>query len=88
METLINLLWGIIFSFAGALIGILLFIKISKKLPVIFEKITPNIDEGKEIIRGNLAVGEYFGKIVGASIIGISIIIAAAVFAGIIAGLH
>ncbi|MEW6013655.1 MAG: hypothetical protein AB1602_09690, partial [Elusimicrobiota bacterium] len=61
---------------------------ISQKIPKIFDKITPNIDEDKEMIRGNLAVAEYFGKIVSAGIIGISIIIAAAVIAGIIAGLH
>ncbi len=88
METLINILWAVAFSFIGAGIGIYLFIKISKKIPIIFEQITPNIDEGKEIIRGNLAVAEYFGKIVSAGIIGISIIIAAAIIAGIIAGLH
>ena len=86
--TIINILWAIIFSFIGAVLGILLFIKFSKKLPSIFNKITPNIDEGKEMIRGNLAVAEYFGKIVAAGIIGISIIIGLAVFAGIIAGLH
>ncbi|MBP7795322.1 MAG: hypothetical protein KA059_00915 [Elusimicrobiales bacterium] len=86
--TIINILWAIIFSFIGAALGILLFVKISRKLPSIFDRITPNIDEGKEMIRGNLAVAEYFGKIVAAGIIGISIIIGLAVFAGIIAGLH
>lgn len=88
MSTLTNILWAVIFSFVGAGIGIYLFIKISQKIPKIFDKITPHIDEDKEMIRGNLAVAEYFGKIVSAGIIGISIIIAAAVIAGIIAGLH
>lgn len=88
MSTLTNMLWAVIFSFVGAGIGIYLFIKISQKIPKIFDKITPHIDEDKEMIRGNLAVAEYFGKIVSAGIIGISIIIAAAVIAGIIAGLH
>ncbi len=88
MNTITNILWAVVFSFVGASIGIYLFIKISQKIPKIFDKITPNIDEDKEMIRGNLAVAEYFGKIVSAGIIGISIIIAAAVIAGIIAGLH
>ncbi|HOJ87343.1 MAG: hypothetical protein ACP5SD_10140 [Elusimicrobiales bacterium] len=88
MNTITNILWAVVFSFVGAGIGIYLFIKISQKIPKIFDKITPNIDEDKEMIRGNLAVAEYFGKIVSAGIIGISIIIAAAVIAGIIAGLH
>jgi len=88
METLINILYAVLFSFIGAAIGIYIFIVVSKKIPAIFDKITPNIDEGKEIVRGNLAVAEYFGKIVSASIIGISIIIGLSVMAGIIAGLH
>jgi hypothetical protein len=50
--------------------------------------LTPNIDEEKEIIRGNTAVAEYFGRIVGACIIGLSIVVAAAVLGGIIAALH
>jgi len=83
MNTITNILWAVVFSFVGAGIGIYLFIKISQKIPKIFDKITPNIDEDKEMIRGNLAVAEYFGKIVSAGIIGISIIIAAAVIAGL-----
>jgi hypothetical protein len=49
---------------------------------------TPNIDEDKEIARGNVAVAQYFGRVVAASIIGVSIVIAAAVGCGIIAALH
>ncbi len=36
-------------------------------------------DREKEIVRGNVAVAEYFGRVVAAAIIGASIIIAAAV---------
>ncbi len=46
------------------------------------------MDEGKEILRGNRAAAEYFGRIVSAAIIGVSVIIAAAVLGGLIAGLH
>jgi len=49
---------------------------------------TPNIDEEKEIARGNVAVAEYFGRVVAASIIGISIVIAAAILGGVIAALR
>ena len=45
-------------------------------------------DKEKEIIRGNSAVAEYFGRIVSAGIVGISIIIAAAVLGGLLAGLR
>ena len=40
------------------------------------------------MLRGNRAVADYFGRIVAASIIGISIVVAAAVLGGIIAGLY
>ncbi len=88
METLINILWTVAFSFIGAGIGIYLFIKISKKFLPYLSKLLQILTREKEIIRGNLAVAEYFGKIVSAGIIGISIIIAAAIIVGIIAALH
>jgi hypothetical protein len=51
-------------------------------------RLTPNIDEEKEIVRGNGAVAEYYGRVVGACIVGISIVIAAAVLGGILSALH
>jgi hypothetical protein len=42
---------------------------------------TPQIDEEKEIIRGNIAVAQYFGRITSALILGFSIIIAVAIHA-------
>jgi uncharacterized membrane protein YjfL (UPF0719 family) len=56
-------------------------------LPKLIERFTPNIDEEKEIARGNTAVAEYFGRISSACIIGVSIVVAAAVMGGIIAAL-
>jgi hypothetical protein len=50
--------------------------------------LTPNIDEEKEIARGNTAVAEYYGRVVGACILGLSIVIGAAVLGGLIAALH
>jgi uncharacterized membrane protein YjfL (UPF0719 family) len=52
-------------------------------VPKIVNRLTPNIEEEKEIVRGNQAVARYFGGIVQAVIIGMSIIIAAAVFVGL-----
>ena len=69
-------------------IGIALILVSSLVLPRLIERMTPNIDEEKEIARGNLAVAQYFGRIAAASIIGMSIVIGAAVLAGVIAALH
>ena len=83
-----NMAWAVVFSVLGGIVGIALVMLASFVLPRLIERMTPNIDEDKEIARGNVAVAQYFGSIIGASIIGISIVIAAAVLGGIIAGLH
>ena len=87
-EAFSNIGWSLVFSIAGAIVGIILLIISSLALPVLINRMTPNIDEEKEIARGNSAVGEYFGRVVGAVILGVSIIVAAAVLGGIIAALH
>jgi uncharacterized membrane protein YjfL (UPF0719 family) len=83
-----NIGWAVFFSFLGGTIGVTLVIIASVFLPRIIERLTPNVDEEKEIVRGNQAVAEYFGRVVGAAILGVSIVIAAAVAAGIIAALY
>lgn len=45
--------------------------------------LTPSIDEEKEIIRGNRAVADYYGRVVGAAILGLSVIIAASILAAV-----
>jgi len=87
-ETLNNIGWSLIFSIIGALAGIILLIVSTLILPALINRMTPDIDEQKEIARGNTAVGEYFGRVVGSAILGVSIIVAAAVLGGIIAALH
>jgi hypothetical protein len=57
-------------------------------VPRMIDRLTPNIDEQKEIVRGNSAVAEYFGRVVSATIIGVSLVMAAAVLGGVIAALH
>ncbi len=57
-------------------------------VPKLMDRLTPNIDEEKEIARGNTAVAEYYGRVIGACILGLSIVIGAAVLGGLIAALH
>jgi hypothetical protein len=87
-ETVTNIGWSVVFSLVGGLVGLILVLASSAFVPRLMDRLTPNIDEEKEIIRGNTAVAEYFGRIVGACIIGLSIVVAAAVLGGIISALH
>jgi len=77
-----------LFSLVGGLIGMALVLMASTLVPKLMNKLTPNIDEEKEIARGNTAVAEYYGRVVGACILGLSIVIGAAVLGGLIAALH
>ncbi len=85
---LINICWALSFTFFGAILGTGLMLMVSTIVPKIINKNTPHMDEAKEILRGNTAVAEYFGRVISSVIIGISIIIAASVLGGLIAGLH
>lgn len=86
--TIINMGLAVVFALTGAAAGAALLMWFSARIPAIFDRLTPNIDEGKEIVRGNRAVGDYYGRIVSAAILGVSIIIAASVLGGLIAALH
>jgi uncharacterized membrane protein YjfL (UPF0719 family) len=88
METIHNIGWSIVFSVVGGLIGLVLVMLASCIVPRMIDRMTPNIDEQKEIARGNGAVAEYFGRLVSAAILGVSIVVAAAVLGGIMAALH
>ena len=88
METIRNIGWSVVFSFIGGLVGMALVLVSSLIVPRLIDRLTPNIDEQKEIVRGNSAVAEYFGRVVGATILGLSVVIAAAVLGGVIAALH
>lgn len=88
IETVSNIGWSILFSLIGGLVGIALVMTASAVVPKLMDRLTPNIDEEKEIARGNNAVAEYYGRIVSACIIGVSIVIGAAVLGGIISALH
>lgn len=87
-ELIKGILLAILFTGVGGTVGVALVINAAFLLPKLIERMTPNLDEEKEIARGNVAVAQYFGLVVAASIIGVSIVIAAAVLAGVIAALH
>lgn len=87
-DTVINIFWALVFALAGGAAGAMLLMWLSPRIPAVFDRFTPDLDEGKEILRGNRAVAEYFGRIVSSAILGVSAIIAAAVLGGLIAALH
>ncbi len=88
MEIIHNIGWSIVFSVVGGLVGMMLVLLASVIVPRLIDRFTPNIDEQKEIIRGNSAVAEYYGRLVSAAILGVSIVVAAAVLGGVMAALH
>jgi hypothetical protein len=79
--------WAVLYAAVGGIVGIALVLGASFFLPHLINRLTPDIDEEKEIARGNLAVAQYLGRVVSASILGISIVVAAAILGGIIAAL-
>ena len=87
-EVTLNVGWAVLFALVGGAVGITLVLVASYFLPGIVNRLTPNVDEEREIVRGNTAVAEYFGRVVSAGILGVSIVAAAAVLGGIIAALH
>ena len=88
MEVIHNIGWAIVFSVVGGLVGMMLVLLASVIVPKLIDRFTPNMDEQKEIVRGNSAVAEYYGRLVSAAILGVSIVVAAAVLGGVIAALH
>jgi len=73
----------IFYTFLGGLIGFIFLLITVVLIPKLLNRLTPHIDEEKEILKGNIAIARYFGGIIQSIIIGTSIIIAAAILAGI-----
>jgi predicted anti-sigma-YlaC factor YlaD len=84
----IDMLWAVGFSALGGIVGLALILLASALLPRVINRLTPALDEEKEIARGNVAVAQYFGRVVGSAILGVSIVVGAAVLGGILAALH
>lgn len=78
-----GVVWATTFTLLGALLGIAALLVIAPQVPRIIGRFTPHIDEEMEIARGNRAVADYHGRIAAATITGLSMIIAAAIIAGI-----
>ncbi len=76
-------LWAAVFIQVGAILGVTALLAAASFIPRVVARFTPHLDEEGEIVRGNQAAGTYFGLVVGATILGVSIIIAAAVIAAI-----
>ena len=82
---LVQLGWAVVIAAIGGLIGVGLVILTASYLPRLIDRLTPNIDEGREMARGNQAVAQYFGLVVAGCVVGGSIVIAAAVLGGLLA---
>jgi hypothetical protein len=80
----VNIAWASVFILISAIVGIILITVSTLIIPKLLDKLTPKIDEEREIARGNVAVAQYFGRVAAACIIGVSIIISAAILGGII----
>ena len=79
-----NMIVGAVFTLLGIVIGMIALVITAAFAPRLVNMLTPNIDEEKEILRGNVAVARYFGGVVQSIILGIAIIIAASIIAGIL----
>lgn len=74
---------AVLFTVIGACLGIIFILISALLVPKIIAMMTPRIDEEKELVRGNVAIAEYYGRVVAAVIIAIGIVIAASIIAGI-----
>jgi hypothetical protein len=83
-DVMVNLGWASVFMAVSAAVGVILILGAAMVIPKLLDRLTPAIDEEKEITRGNRAVAEYFGRVAAATIISVGIIIAAAIIGGIL----
>jgi hypothetical protein len=87
-DVMANFAWASVFMVVSAVIGVALILGAAMVIPRLLDRLTPAIDEEKEIARGNRAVAEYFGRVAAAVIVGISIVIAAAIIGGMLFAIH
>jgi hypothetical protein len=71
------------YTVIGGVIGIVFMAIGVVVLQFLAERLTKKIDDEKELLRGNVAVANYNGRIIEGMLIGMAIIIAAAIIAGI-----
>jgi hypothetical protein len=70
------------YTLISGITGFVLLFLATYMVPRIIDRLTPAIDDQAEMIRGNLAVATYVGQVTQAVIVGVSIVIAAAIIAG------
>jgi len=73
--------WVMLFALIAGVLGSVIVLILGTILPKFLNRMTPHIDEEKEIAAGNVAVGSFFGKVVSAAIIGVSIVVASTIVA-------
>ncbi len=77
-----NLLPATLYTVGAAALGIFLMSLTAMLIPKLIDRLTPGFNDQKEIARGNLAVATYTGMVSQAVIVGVSIVLAAAIWAG------
>ncbi len=55
----VNVAWAIVFAVAGGVVGVVLVLAGSLALPRLIDRLTPNLDEEKEVARGNLFIPAF-----------------------------
>jgi len=81
-----DILFIVLYTLVGGGLGTALILIVARYVPGLIDRLTPNVDEQKEIARGNQAVAHYHGLVSAAVIIGVSIVVAAAVLGGLQTG--
>jgi hypothetical protein len=71
--------WVMLFALVAGILGSAIVLLLGTFLPKLLNRMTPSIDEEKEIAKGNVAVGTFFGKVVSAAIIGVSVVVASTI---------
>ena len=77
-----DILYITLYTLLGSALGTFIILLVARYVPGLIDRLTPNIDEQKEIVRGNQAAAQFFGLVSAAVIIGGSIVVAAAVLGG------
>lgn len=72
---ILKILMLLVTSLILSILAIVVFFYLVRRSFVVINDLTPNIDEIKEILRGNTAVSEYFSRLLSSTIIAISIIL-------------
>ena len=76
----------VLYTVVGAILGGLLVLWIARYVPRMIDRLTPHIDEQRELARGNQAVALFYGLVSASVILGVSLVVAAAVLGGLQSG--